>query len=109
MPIIPIKNKHKHVLDILKDEAQKARLQAFVDEAIKSKQKIQHEQDNIKALREQAIHDVGIRPDIFNQLVKMIHNNDGEAQTKKFEEYIEAYDQVMKEDAPITTTQRAIY
>ena len=78
----------------------KAKLSSYVDEAVKAKQKIQHEQENIKALRDNAKDELGLKPNVFNQYVAMVYSNDYLQRKDKLEELVDLIDYVM-EDANI--------
>lgn len=90
--------KFREIREIMQIPSMKAKLTSYIDEAVKSKQKIQAEQEHIKAARENAKDEVGIKPAVFNQYVAMVYNNDYLQRKDKLEELIDMVDQVMKEN-----------
>lgn len=68
--------KWRSIADIMRDPNMRAKLTNLVDEAVKCKQKIQFEQQNIKVLREEAADALGLKPALFNAHVVMTFNND---------------------------------
>ncbi len=68
--------KFNSIEDIMRDPLKKSKLQNLVDEAVQCKSKIAFEQQNIKALRDAALEDLGLKPQLFNNFVAMTFNND---------------------------------
>lgn len=60
--------------DILNNSADKAKLQNFLDEAVRCKVRISDEQESIKCLREEAMEKVGIEGKMFNTLLALFYN-----------------------------------
>lgn len=69
------KPQERSLIDILNNSADRAKLQNFIDEAVRCKTRIADENESIKNLRDEAIEKVGIKGKKFNQLVKMYYNN----------------------------------
>lgn len=69
-------SKFRDIGAILKDPAQKAKLNNLVDEAVRCKTKIHGEQETIKDLRDVAKTDLGLNPKLFNAYVSSVFNND---------------------------------
>ena len=90
--------KFREIREIMAQDSMKAKLASYVDEAVKCKQKISHEQENIKACREAALDELGLKPAIFNQYVAMVYNNDYVQRKDKLEELIDLIDSVMSDN-----------
>lgn len=69
------KKQFVEVTTILKSPALKAKLQNYIDEAVRAKTKILDENENIKQLRDTAVDDLNIEPKMFNVLVGLYFNN----------------------------------
>ena len=69
------KPQERSLIDILNNSADRAKLQNFVDEAVRCKTRIADENESIKNLRDEAIEKVGVKGKRFNQLTKMFYNN----------------------------------
>lgn len=69
------KPQERNLIDILNNSADRAKLQGFIDEAVRCKTRIADENESIKNLRDEAIEKVGIKGKKFNQLVKLYFNN----------------------------------
>jgi hypothetical protein len=87
--------KFREIKEIMAIPSMKAKLSSYVDEAVKSKSKIQFEQDHIKQIREAARDELGLKPLVFNQFVSMVFSNDYVERKSKFEELIDMIDAVM--------------
>jgi hypothetical protein len=72
----PPTRRFRPIEDILKDPAAKAKLTNLVDEAVRSKTKIQLEQETIKSLRDVARNELDLNPKLFNYYVAMVYSND---------------------------------
>lgn len=70
------KPQERSLIDILNNSTDRAKLQNFVDEAVRCKTRIADENESIKNLRDEAIEKVGIKGKKFNRLVKLFYNND---------------------------------
>lgn len=94
--LVPAKTaKFRSVRDIMRDPNMKAKLSNLVDEAVKAKSKIQFEQQNIKALRDAAAEDLGLKPAIFNDFVSMTFNNDYVQRKDNLDEKLDLLELVM--------------
>ena len=92
-------SKFREIREIMAQPSMKAKLSSYVDEAVKCKQKISHEQENIKALRDAALDELGLKPVVFNHYVAMVYANDYVARKDKFEELIDLIDSVMSDSS----------
>ncbi len=96
--------KFKDIQSILKDPALKAKLNNLVDEAVRCKQRIYAEQQNIKDLRDAARNDVALNPKHFNYYVAMVFNNDYVARKEDVDQLSTLIDAVLAlgvtDDAP---------
>ncbi len=81
---------------ILNDKSQKARLQTYIDETVKCKQRILDENESIKGLREQAVQELGINPKLYNSLVSLYFNNDFEQKKEELEQFETAINALMQ-------------
>ena len=99
-------SKFKSIEDILRDPTTKAELASYVDEAVIAKTKIATQQQNIKATRDIAVEQLGIKPALFNSYVAMAFNNDYVQRKDKLDEQMTLLDMVMS-DANLTYTTRA--
>lgn len=68
--------KHRSIQEIMRDPVMKAKLTNLVDEAVVCRSKIEYEKQNIKALREVAADEIGLKPSLFNNFVAATFNND---------------------------------
>jgi hypothetical protein len=91
-------SKFREIREIMTQPSMKAKLSSYVDEAVKCKQKIQHEQENIKALRDNALDELGLKPAVFNQYVAMVYSNDYLQRKDKLEELVDLIDFVMQDN-----------
>lgn len=82
----------------------KARLVTFADESIACKQKIQIQKEDLKAYKERACEELGLKPQVFAAYVDMIFKNDYIDRRDKHEEMIEMIETVMR-DADIAVPQ----
>lgn len=94
--LLAAKNKKnfRSVPEIMRDPATAAKLQNYIDEAVRSKIKILDEQESIKTLRQSAVDAVAIDPKQFSLLVSMSFNNNYETKKAELEEQIEAIDSI---------------
>ena len=95
--------KFRSIEEIMRDPAAKAKLANLVDEAVQCKIKISHEQQNIKALRDAALEDLGLKPQLFNNFVAMTFNNDYAARKESLEQQLTLVEVVMS-DAGVALT-----
>jgi len=91
------KAKNRSIEEIMRDPVARAKLTNLVDEAVMCKQKIGFEQQNIKALREAAIEDLGLKGTLFNNFVAMTYNNDYAARKDGLEQQLTLVELVMGE------------
>jgi len=76
VPNLSFKPTYTDIREIVKDPEKWALVQSFIDEAVKVRQLISHEKENLKALRE-ACHDAAkLHPKVFNCIVDAVYNND---------------------------------
>lgn len=90
-------SKFRSIEEIMRDPAAKNKLQHLVDEAVQSKTKIAHEQSIIKGLRDAAIEDIGLKPQLFNNFVAMSFNNDYQVRKEGLEQQLTLVEMVMGE------------
>jgi hypothetical protein len=88
--------KFRPVESILKDEKQRAKLTNLVDEALKCRSKIDFEKDNIKALRETAVTELGLKPKLFNAYVAAVYSNDYVDRKAGLEEQLTLLERIMQ-------------
>lgn len=94
---VAVNKKFADVTDILKHEAKRKKLQAFIDEVVRCKQKILDENESIRALRESAVDELEIQPKMFNALVSLHFNNNFEEKREEIEQLDCAIEYLMKE------------
>lgn len=86
------KREIRPIEDILNNKSDRAKLQNFLDEAVRSKGRIAQEQEQLKAIKDAAIEDVGIEGKMFNQLTALFFNNnfsEKQAELEKLDTAIE--------------------
>lgn len=79
-------SKFRSISEIMSIPSYKAKLTNLVDEAVECKTKIETQKQNIKVLRETALDELGLKPELFNNYVNMMFNNDYTARLDKVEE-----------------------
>lgn len=89
--------KFRSIEEIMRDPSAKNKLQHLVDEAVQSKTKIAHEQSIIKGLRDAALEDLGLKPQLFNNFVAMTFNNDYQQRKEGLEQQLTLVEIVMGE------------
>lgn len=104
--LAPVTSKYRNILEILQDPNMKSSLVSFVDEAVRCKEKMQYERENLKALCDNVTEELGIKPEIFRNYVDMVYKNDYVQRKDKFEELADLVDAVMR-DAQIEYTPPA--
>ena len=87
----------RSIEEIMRDPRAKAKLTQLVDEAVTCKQKIMHEQQNIKALKDAALEDLGLSPKLFGNYVAMVFNNDYGVRKESLEQQLTLVELVMGE------------
>ena len=88
--------KYRSIDQIMKDDRLRAKLSNYVDEAVKCKSLIATQQENIKALREEALKELGIKPKLFNAYVSATFNNDYNDRRLDLEEQLDLVEKVMQ-------------
>jgi hypothetical protein len=94
--------KFRDINDIMKEPSMKVKLTSYIDEAVKCKSTIQHEQEHIKAIREAAMDELGLKPAIFTAYVQMCFNNDYLQRKSKLEELMDLVDAVIQDNNLLT-------
>jgi hypothetical protein len=94
--------KFRSIEEIMRDPSAKTKLQHLVDEAVQSKTKIAHEQSIIKGLREAAVEDLGLKPQLFNNFVAMAFNNDYQVRKESLEQQLTLVEIVIGEVDQLT-------
>ncbi len=87
------KRSFKDVSTILNNPTDRAKLQNYIDEAVRCKHKILDENESIKTLRDSAVDELSIEPKMFNALVSLFFNNNFDQkkeELQKLESAIEA-------------------
>lgn len=84
------------VSDILRNPAQRSKLQNYIDEVVRCKQKILDENESIKGLRESAVEELNIQPKMFNSLVSLFFNNNFEQKREELEQLESAINALMQ-------------
>lgn len=94
--------KFRSIEDIKKDQRSWSILENLIDEALAAKQQIASQQQIIKDLREAALEQVGIKPALFNDYVRMIFNNDYQQRKEGLEQQLSLVEIVMGADPALT-------
>jgi hypothetical protein len=76
LPAVPGAKNYTDITTIFNDSALKAKLQIFLDEAVKAKGQIKQMQQDLKDIREQACEELQINGKLFNAMASMLYNND---------------------------------
>ncbi len=92
---VAVGKKFADVSDILKNEVKAKRLQAFIDEVVRCKQKILDENESIRALRESAVEELEIQPKMFNAIVSLHFNNNFEEKREEIEQLDSAIEHIL--------------
>lgn len=71
---------------ILNNPVDKKTLEGFIKETILCKHKISSEQEAIKDIRNEAKDKLGIKPKLFNKMIKAVMNGDIEKEKLELEE-----------------------
>jgi hypothetical protein len=87
--------KYTSIDQIMKDDVKRAKLTNLVDEALKCKSKIDFEKDNLKALREMATNELGVKPKLFNAYLSAVYNNDYAERHEGLEEQLSLLERIM--------------
>ena len=91
----PKKQKFRSIEEIKRDPSAWTKLQHLVDEAVECKSKIAMQQQNIKVLRDAALEDIGLKPQLFNNFVAMTFNNDYQNRKEGLEQQLTLVELVM--------------
>lgn len=83
---------------ILNSEGQKSKLQTYIDEIVRCKQKIMDENESIKGLREAAVEELNIQPKLLNSLVSLYFSNSFDQRREEADQLITAIDALMQTD-----------
>lgn len=89
--------KHRTVGEIMKNPTMRAKLNSYIDEAVKIKTKIQSEQQMLKSLREAVVEELGLKASVFNSQVDMMFKNDYQERLDKYEELYDMVHSVMRD------------
>lgn len=84
------------VSTILRNPTDRAKLQTYIDEVVRCKQKILDENESIRGLRESAVEELQIQPKMFNTLVSLFFNNNFEQKREEIEQIEYAIDALMQ-------------
>lgn len=87
--------KFRTIEEIMRDPVMKAKLTNLVDEAVQCKAKIAGEQQTIKALREAALEDLSLKPQLFNSYVSCVFNNDYQQRREGLEQQLTMVELIM--------------
>jgi len=93
----PKAKKFRDIDEIMSMPTLKAKLGNLVDEAVQCKSKIAHEQENIKALRDAALEELGLKPQLFNSYVSAVFNNDYEVRKEGLEQQLSLIEAIIGE------------
>ncbi len=91
------KKQQRSIEEIMRDQSLRSKLNVMVDEAVNCKQKIAFEQQNIKALRDAALEELGLKPQLFNNYVAMVFNNDYQLRKEGLEQQLTLVELVLGE------------
>lgn len=84
------------VTTIIAQPAQRAKLQNYIDEVVRSKTKILDENETIKTLRDTAVEELNIEPKMFSALVSLYFNNNFEQKRDELEKLEAAINALMQ-------------
>lgn len=85
----------KDVHELLNNPSTRAKLQNYVDEAVRCKQKILEQQESIKTLKDSAVEELGIEPKMFGTMVSLYYNNNFDEKKAEIEKMDLALDAIM--------------
>jgi hypothetical protein len=95
--LVTQKKQFRTIEEIMAQPTLKAKLNNMVDEAVTCKTKIAQEQQNIKALRDAALEDLGLKPALFNAYVAAVFNNDYTQRREGLEQQLMLIEHIMGE------------
>lgn len=76
----------------LTSETDRRKLKGFIDEAVRHKETIKAKNEDIKMIREDAKESLGVKPKIFNRLVKAIMTDTAQEEAQDFDEFETIYE-----------------
>lgn len=88
------------ITTILASPSNRSKLQNYIDETVRCKQKILDENESIKGLRDAAVDELGIEPKMFNTLVSLFFNNNFDQKREEIEKIEAAIDCFMTPALP---------
>lgn len=94
--LVPAASKFKDISTIMKDPQLAATLSNYIDEAVTCKSAIATQQQHIKAIRDQAIEEIGLNPKLFNAYVAASFNNDYTKRKMGLDEQVTLLEHIMK-------------
>jgi hypothetical protein len=97
------KNKFAEIEDIVKNTTQRAKLQNYIDEAVRHKIKILDENEHIKSIREAAVEELSLQPKMFNLLVSVFFNNNFDEKKLELEQFQTAIELMQINNGPAIT------
>lgn len=84
------------VTTVLANPSQRAKLQNYIDEVVRCKQKILDENESIRVLREAAVDELNIEPKMFSAIVSLFFNNNFEQKRDELEKLEAAINALMQ-------------
>lgn len=63
------------ITTILNNPVDKKKLQSMIDEAVRCKFLIADQNESIKAIKDEALEQIGVEPKLFSSLVKIAYDN----------------------------------
>ena len=94
--LVPASSKFKDIASIMKDPRLAATLSNYIDEAVTCKTAIATQQTHIKAIRDNAIEELGLNPKLFNLYVAASFNNDYTKRRVDLNESLELIEKIMQ-------------
>ena len=90
--LVKSKKQFTDITTILNSQQLRSKLQNYIDEAVRSKQKILDENETIKSLRDSAVDELNIEPKMFSALVSLFFNNNFDQKKEEIEKLEAAID-----------------
>jgi Transcriptional regulator DsbA len=100
------KRQFADIEDIVKNPAQRSKLQNYIDEAVRHKIKILDENEMIKSVRDAAIEELSIPPKVFNLLVGVYFNNNFDEKKIELESGVTAIECMQLNQGPTLTHEK---
>ena len=94
--LVPATSKFKDIGSIMKDPRLAATLSNYIDEAVTCKTAIATQQTHIKAIRDNALEEIGLNPKLFNAYVAASFNNDYTKRKQNLDEQVTLLEHIMK-------------